>query len=75
VENNENKTATNKQGLPEAVIQIMAWIALFGMFAVDKMLHMITPPLQDVWYGVAAGVAIFGHGAGRLMLKIRGNTP
>jgi len=73
VEKND-KAVASKQGLPEATIQVLAWIALFGMFMVDKVMHIVVPPLDDVYYGIAAGVAVFGHGVGKVLAAWRGKS-
>jgi hypothetical protein len=39
------------------------------MFLVDKVFHVIVPPLPDYWYGVVFGVAAFGKAASIIMTK------
>jgi len=58
-------------GLSQTIVQLLSWLSLFGMFVVDKVLHVIMPPLPDYWYGVVFGVAAFGKAASILMNKQR----
>lgn len=46
-------------GLSRWIIQLLAWVSLFTMFFVDKVLSLVQPPLPEHWYGVLVGVAIF----------------
>jgi hypothetical protein len=29
------------------------------MFAIDKVLHMVEPPLQDIWYMIVLALAVW----------------
>jgi len=37
------------------------------MFILDKVLHLILPPLPEYWYGIVFGVAAFGKAASILI--------
>ena len=54
-------------GLPQAIIQLLSWLSLFVMFILDKVLHLILPPLPEYWYGIVFGVAAFGKAASILI--------
>ena len=68
---NETK---NTMGMPQAIVQSLAWLSLFGMFIVDKVMHIPAPPLPEYWYGVVFGVASFGKAASKLMSRRKRKT-
>ena len=39
-----------QKGLSKIIIQIVFIIILISMFYIDKVLHLVSPPLQDTWY-------------------------
>ena len=45
--------------LSKIIIQIVFIIILISMFYIDKVLHLVSPPLQDTWYAL---VFIFAVG-------------
>lgn len=57
--------------LPEFILQIMGALAFFGMFYADRVAHVIDPPLNDLWYAVAVGIAVFGSGFAKMLDRFR----
>ena len=51
---------TEERGLPLRVIMRNAWLAMLLMFIVDKVLHLVIPPLPEYWYGMFLGIAVSG---------------
>lgn len=54
-------------GLSQVLVQIFAGVALFLFYVTDKLYHMVEPPLGDMWYAVATGIAVFGRGFERMV--------
>lgn len=52
----------NNKGLSQMLIQILAWFALFMFYITDKLMHLVQPPLEDLWYAIATGIGVFGRG-------------
>ena len=46
----------------EAIIQIIALIALITLFYLDKYQHEIIPPVNDLWYAILLGLSVWGRG-------------
>jgi len=65
----EIKEKGDTSGLPQAIVQLLAWGSLFSMFIVDKVMNIVVPPLPEYWYGAAFGVAISGKIASILMQR------
>lgn len=51
-----------KQLWVEAIIQIIALIALITLFYLDKYQHEIIPPVNDLWYAILLGLSVWGRG-------------
>ena len=45
----------------EAIIQIIALIALITLFYLDKYQHEIIPPVNDLWYAILLGLSVWGR--------------
>lgn len=56
----KNNHKYEPEGLPLRTIMRNAWLAMLLMFIVDKVLHLVIPPLPEYWYGIVFGVAISG---------------
>jgi hypothetical protein len=48
----------SEKGLSKIIIQVIFIILLIVMFAIDKVLHMVEPPLQDIWYMIVLALAV-----------------
>lgn len=64
-------TKSNNAKLPEYAVQLLAAFSFFAMLGLDKVAGLVQPPLDDVWYAIAAGVAVFGSGLSKVVDKFR----
>ena len=61
MEENDRKTPIKlKAGIPTLYVQIIAFVFLVIMFVLDKIMHIIIPPLGNTWYLSVASIAFFG---------------
>jgi len=61
-DNKTKRQASKPGGLPEKLVQGLAWVALIVLFVLDKLLQKIVPPLHEGFYAALFGVAAFGRG-------------
>lgn len=56
--------------LSERTIQIVSIGSLGGLVYVDRILHLIQPPVNDYWYGMLFFIGFFGTDTAKELIKI-----
>lgn len=46
--------------LPQKYMQIFGFISLWIMLIIDRIMHLVTPPFSEHWYGAVFGLVISG---------------
>lgn len=50
----------NKTDPINMLVRFVALVFFCCLVIFDKLLHQFVPPIPDLWYGIAVGVALFG---------------